>query len=633
MSLQAGQRFKKQRPCPVCGGADNDPRGKERRCHGYMSTDGLYVHCSREEKAAGLPLEQQSLTYAHKLHGPCACGTTHREDPDAPRFANGTMNGHGPEIEAQYDYRDEHGTLVYQVVRMAGKRFLQRRPVDGKWEWKVPSEVRRVLYRLPELLASPQQAVMVVEGEKDADALRAIGCVATTNPGGAGKWALVSECAKKVLAGRHVVIIPDDDEPGHRHAQQVSDDLVSIAASVRVLELPGHGKDAHDWLRGGGTIAALDELIAATPERPTPSIGRTWEHCIDEIYQRMHEPWVNVEIAGTVVAVCRNGSFIPLVAPSGAGKSSLVIQMLIDHALNRGCAVYVTHELDGDEAAGRGVGQLCSFSWAAVLRGEVPRASIPNIDRLRILERDEATLDNMSRAITELKRRYPGQPIIAIVDYIQATPAPPGKERGFTANISAELRRAAKKERVVVIGVSQTSTANSTKMRGGELLGIDGSSTGAETSQIERDGYVIMTLGDRQLVDNDTISWKLSVAKNRMGESDVVYELHFRGRVGTWSVVGDPKRAADVRDSRDLEKKAKKLAELKRSIVAFVEASSKPVSTIEIIKVHSGKESVKREAIKELLTEKALVHVPGVRRGGAMLIWTPAKAAQTEIQS
>src|SRR5262249_5124541 len=39
---------------------------------------------------------------------------------------------------ASYDYRDEHGTLLYQVVRYEPKDFRQRRPDgNGDWTWKI----------------------------------------------------------------------------------------------------------------------------------------------------------------------------------------------------------------------------------------------------------------------------------------------------------------------------------------------------------------------------------------------------------------------------------------------------------------------------------------------------------------
>src|SRR5690625_2280409 len=93
--------------------------------------------------------------------------------------------------EASYQYRDASGNLVFEVVRKAGRRFMQRRPDSSErsgWAWNLKG-VERVLYRLPELLAAPDDAVVfVVEGEKDADRLASVGLVATCNSGGAGKW-------------------------------------------------------------------------------------------------------------------------------------------------------------------------------------------------------------------------------------------------------------------------------------------------------------------------------------------------------------------------------------------------------------------------------------------------------------
>lgn len=367
-----------------------------------------------------------------------------------------------------------------------------------------------------------------------------------------------------------------------------------------------------------GELARFETVLRPAGKRA----GRTWDDCVEEIYARKDEPWTDIRIGDVVIATCRNGSFVPLIAPSGAGKSTLAIQLLLDHAMQRGPAVYLTYELDGDESVARGIGQQCGFSWASVLRGEVPRPMVPAVNRLRILERDDATLANLEKAVNDLRATFPDQPVLVVADYLQATPAPPGKERGFVANVSTELRRVAKKLRIVLIGVSQASTANSKAMRSGELLGIDASATGAETAQIERDAYVILALGDRQQVDPDTVSWKLSVAKYRLGTADLVHELHYRGRIGVWEVVGEARTATDVRDSRTSEMKEKKMAELKRSITALVSGSKKPLSQKEIIMVSTGKDKTIAEAIKLLIREGVLVHIPGSRKGGHALIWT-----------
>ena len=98
------------------------------------------------------------------------------------------VSGKTPRIAATYDYRDERGDVLFQVVRFEPKDFKQRRPDgQGGWRWSVKG-VRQVPYRMPELLeANPTDLVFIVEGEKDADRLADLGLVATCNPGGAGK--------------------------------------------------------------------------------------------------------------------------------------------------------------------------------------------------------------------------------------------------------------------------------------------------------------------------------------------------------------------------------------------------------------------------------------------------------------
>ncbi|MGH2500764.1 MAG: hypothetical protein ACRDF0_11850, partial [Candidatus Limnocylindria bacterium] len=58
-------RFTAARPCPVCGGFDQAPRGKGVRCFGFLS--GKYAHCTREEHAGGLEVEVGAQTYAHYM--------------------------------------------------------------------------------------------------------------------------------------------------------------------------------------------------------------------------------------------------------------------------------------------------------------------------------------------------------------------------------------------------------------------------------------------------------------------------------------------------------------------------------------------------------------------------------------
>lgn len=193
---------------------------------------------------------------------------------DLYRLAGVKANGHDPDdgVVVTYDYRDEGGRVLFQVVRKPGHRFLQRRRdgANGLWIWNLDG-VRRVIYRLPEvlLLDAATETVFVTEGEKDADNLARLGFVTTTNPGGAGKW---REEYSEFLAARNVIILPDNDGPGRTHAAQVKAALDGVANSVRVLELPGLGEkgDVSDWIAKGGTRDALLELIVNLKTPPPP---------------------------------------------------------------------------------------------------------------------------------------------------------------------------------------------------------------------------------------------------------------------------------------------------------------------------------------------------------------------------
>lgn len=170
-----------------------------------------------------------------------------------------------------YEYRDAENKLLKQVIRKKGKKFSQRRP-DGKGGWISDTKnVRHTLYKLPELLASGRQRVFITEGEKDADNLTQLGCIATTNSGGASsKW---HPEYSKSLRGRHVVILPDNDKPGKDRANRISKKLSGIAKSIRIVELPDLPKkgDVTDWIEAGGTKRDLIRIV--TSKKPLQKKG------------------------------------------------------------------------------------------------------------------------------------------------------------------------------------------------------------------------------------------------------------------------------------------------------------------------------------------------------------------------
>ena len=199
----------------------------------------------------------------------------------ADLFVRDTGHRDKPRVVAIYPYHDEQGAVLYEVVRYVPKDFKQRRPdAKGGWVWNMKG-VRRVLYRLPDLIAADKDRVVsIAEGEKDVDRLVQAGLVGTCNVGGAGKW---REEYNEHLRDRRVVVIADRDKAGRDHARTVARSLYAVASEVRVLELPGDSvKDASDWLAAGGTAEKLMALVEnSIPFEPDEGQGHDSEAASD----------------------------------------------------------------------------------------------------------------------------------------------------------------------------------------------------------------------------------------------------------------------------------------------------------------------------------------------------------------
>jgi hypothetical protein len=247
----------------------------------------------------------------------------------------GEWSPHG-EVVATYDYTDEHGMLLFQVCRTVRKQFPQRAlGPDGKWQWRL-SGVRRIPYRLPRLISavSAGQLVYIVEGEKDVHAIEHAGGVATTAPGGAGKWRRDYDTW---FGGADVIIVADRDEPGRKHAADVAAHLRRVAKSVRIAEA-AEGKDAYDHLTAGH---GLDEFEAASGDQPRYAAIAANYAAVDwaEAWnvQQLQTDWLFEPVleAGTVNA---------LFAKPGTGKSLLSLEIALRLVRQGHVIVYVDDE-------------------------------------------------------------------------------------------------------------------------------------------------------------------------------------------------------------------------------------------------------------------------------------------------
>ncbi|QDV23035.1 DUF3987 domain-containing protein [Aureliella helgolandensis] len=168
------------------------------------------------------------------------------------------------ESTLEYDYHDADGNHVYTVVRKPGKQFRQRK-ANGEWSLK---GVTRVPYRLPEVIKA--DTVFIVEGEKDAETLRANGFTSTCNAGGAGKW---QADWSGYFNGKTVYILPDNDDTGRDHAR----DVQAMLGRGVIVELPGLQPkgDVSDWFAGGGTVEQFREIVSSSPDTTPLNPGKS----------------------------------------------------------------------------------------------------------------------------------------------------------------------------------------------------------------------------------------------------------------------------------------------------------------------------------------------------------------------
>jgi hypothetical protein len=254
-------------------------------------------------------------------------------------------NGHSA-VEDTYDYTDERGELLFQVVRKTGKHFLQRRPDgNGGWAWKL-GDTRRVLYRLPAVVGAAKagRVVYVVEGEKDVHALEDVGQVATCNPGGAGKWR--AEYAEP-LRGARVVVVADRDDPGRKHAQEIAACLAGVAFSAVVVE-PTVGKDATDHLAAGHDVGKFVRVARKSESaEPARYAGRHVD--LAAMLARPAKP-AALRVSGLVA----DATLTILSGESGSGKSFLAQGLCIGVARGqrvagmvcvKGKALYIDAEM------------------------------------------------------------------------------------------------------------------------------------------------------------------------------------------------------------------------------------------------------------------------------------------------
>jgi len=239
------------------GGCPNDRVFRE-----IMADDAVLPQCRAERVTAGRGAGGLLISVL-ELH-------PERKDADELylRWCAQESSETGVTEAATYVYRNAEGREVAAKVKWSNKEFTWLHRSGKLWQRGLRGIDGSVpLYRLDEVFES-EGVVYVVEGEKDADRLWEDGLVATSSR-------LVGRSARKTLeplAGRVVVVIPDNDESGRATAKRFAS--AAALAGVRQVRLmaplgdedkAGTGYDLSDWLDDGGSIGEL-EMLASTDE-------------------------------------------------------------------------------------------------------------------------------------------------------------------------------------------------------------------------------------------------------------------------------------------------------------------------------------------------------------------------------
>jgi len=243
--------------------------------------------------------------------------------------------------DQRWDYHDAAGDVVGAVLRWNqpdGSKAIRplRRNLDGTWAIGALSEPRP-LYRLPAVLAAGAETpVVAAEGEKTVDAAWQCGLVATTSAGGAGA---ANKTDWQPLAGRRVVILPDNDEPGEQYAEDVAQLVLAAGAKeVRVLRLVDFAKElpvggdladvleSPTWcglpLADGAGLADVGQWILATAEsiepwRPEPATKPlAWQPYPTEVLPQPFRQFVEVTAEACVCDAAYVG--LPLIVAAAA---------------------------------------------------------------------------------------------------------------------------------------------------------------------------------------------------------------------------------------------------------------------------------------------------------------------------
>ena len=257
----------------------------------------------------------------------------------------------------------------------------------------------RPLYRLPDIRSA--ETVVFCEGEKCADALASLGIESTSAMGGANTS--INKIDWSPLAGKKVILWPDNDKPGRDFMDRVTPILEGIGCDVRLLVVP-KGKP-EKWDAADAVAEGFDVHGLIMPEASADKPLKYKLLDVDALENLEPVEWL---VDGAIPV----SGFVGLYGPSGGLKSFAAVDMALciatgrdwhGKAVKRGCVVYIAGE--GQRGLAKRV-----MGW----RRHKPEEGRPDFHMLpsSVSISSEEDLQEVSRTLASL----PIKPCLIVID-------------------------------------------------------------------------------------------------------------------------------------------------------------------------------------------------------------------------
>ena len=251
----------------------------------------------------------------------------------------------------------------------------------------------------------------------------------------------------------------------------------------------------------------------------------------------------------------RAGDSYYLAAPTGQGKTSLVLQVARKHVANGGSAIIWTMEMPDYKLQARLIAQMAQVDWLKILGGEMDEEAYKS--RATELEAglryyEGRNMDGFQRAAQDFAKQS-GKPPLVIVDYLQKLPNPGAPIREGVTRASEALRKLASELKAPVVIVSAVSRSAARRIRDPRSADPEAlEDVAKESGSVEYDsgGLFVLRLNPKGADGKQTAV--MTVAKNRYGDHGQV-ELSFDGETGRFAELGylEPKARRDQRERRE----------------------------------------------------------------------------------